>query len=63
MHQLGAKDIALVAWALARTKLQNESPLFRKLKDRMLILIKDLQVDAVVEGDGELSEDENDEVS
>jgi hypothetical protein len=42
IDQLGAKDIALVAWALARTKLSNESPMFRKLKDRMLILIKGL---------------------
>lgn len=42
IRELTAKDVALVAWALARTKIPRDAPLVRKVKNAMLFHIKQL---------------------
>lgn len=42
IRELTAKDVALVAWALARTKIPRDAPLVRKVKNAMLFHIRTL---------------------
>lgn len=35
IKELSPKDVAVVGWSLARTKIPHEAPLFRKLKNSM----------------------------
>jgi hypothetical protein len=40
MDMLSAKDVALVGWALARTKVPSDSSVYKKLKAQMVHLLE-----------------------
>jgi hypothetical protein len=43
MEKLSPKDTAQVAWALARTELPAQAPIFKKLRDQIMIWLQVLQ--------------------
>ena len=59
LEKLSPKDTAQVAWALARTEIPAQAPIFKKLRDQIIFWLSMLQEsDGVLrQTDGEESDD------